>query len=86
MTMHLVKNVGEGMSQIEYAQIIGSLMYAMNCSRPDIVYVVSKLSRYTSNLGVDHWKVIVRVFRYLRYTSAYVFTLGGAAVSWKSSK
>ena len=93
-------------------------MYLMNCTRPDIAYAVSKLSRYTSNPGVEHWKVMIRVLRYLRFTrniglnytrypavlegycdanwisdtrdskstSGYVFTLGGAAVSWKSSK
>ena len=33
----------------------------MNCTRPDIAYAVSKLSRYTSNPGEDHWKAIVRV-------------------------
>ena len=93
-------------------------MYVMDCTRPDIAYFVSKLSRYTSNLRVDHWKTIIKVLRYLRYTqnyglhytrypaalegysdanwisdmkdtkstSGYVFTLGGVAVSWKSSK
>ena len=68
MTIHLAKNVGEGMSQIEYTRIIGGLMYVMNCTRPDITYDVSKLSRYTSNSGVDHWKAIIRVLKYLRYT------------------
>ena len=93
-------------------------MYVMNYTRPYIAYSVSKLSRYMSNPGVDHWKAIIRVLRYLRYTqnyglhytryptvlegysdanwiydikdtkstSGYVCTLGGAAVSWKSSK
>ena len=46
-------------------------MYVMNCTRPDIGYSVSKLSRYTSNPGVDHWKEIIRVLRYLRYTQNY---------------
>ena len=46
-------------------------MYVMNCTRPDIVYAVSKLSRYTSNPGPDHWKAIVRVLRYLKYTQNY---------------
>uniref|UniRef100_A0A2N9FGI1 Retrotransposon Copia-like N-terminal domain-containing protein n=1 Tax=Fagus sylvatica TaxID=28930 RepID=A0A2N9FGI1_FAGSY len=118
VNLHLTKNKGNGISQLEYSQIIGSLMYIMNCTRPDIAYSVSKLSRYTSNSGEDHWKAIVRVLRYLKYTlnygvhytrypailegysdanwisdtndtkstSGYVFTLGGAAVSWKSSK
>ena len=46
---HLSKNRGESISQLRYAQIIGSLMYLMNCTLPDIAYVVSKLSRFTIN-------------------------------------
>ena len=118
LNLHLSKNKSESVSQLEYSRVIGSLMYLMSCTRPDIAYAVSKLSRYTSNPGSDHWKGITRVLRYLRYTrsyglhytrypavlegysdanwisdmkdtkstSGYVFTLGGAAVSWKSSK
>ncbi|KAJ9557464.1 hypothetical protein OSB04_012078 [Centaurea solstitialis] len=87
-------------------------------ARPDLAYAVSRLSRYTSNPSVEHWRSITRLLRYLRYareyglhygkylaiiegygdanwisdikdsrsTSGYVFTLGGAAISWKSSK
>ena len=40
---------------VEYSQIIGSLMYLMNCTRPDIAYTTSKLNRYTSNPSDDHW-------------------------------
>ena len=40
----------------------------MNCIRSDIAYTVSKLSRYTSNPRVEHWKIIIRVLRYLRFT------------------
>ena len=43
----------------------------MSCTRPDIAYTVSRLSRYTSNLSIDHCKAIVRVLRYLRYTRNY---------------
>ena len=56
------------MSLLKCSQIIGSLMYLMNCTRLDIAYAVSKLSRYTSNPGKDHWKAIIRVLRYLRFT------------------
>ena len=52
--IHLRKNTWIGIRQLEYYQIIGSLMYLMNCTRPDIAYAVSKLSRYTSNSGDDH--------------------------------
>ena len=49
VNLHLSKNNGKCLSQQEYAQAIGSLMYVMNCTFPDIAYAVSKLSRYTSN-------------------------------------
>ncbi|CAL1362657.1 unnamed protein product [Linum trigynum] len=50
----------------EYSSAIGSLMYAMGCARPDIAFAVWKLSRFTSNPSVDHWKAIGKVFGYLK--------------------
>nr|GEY09966.1 zinc finger, CCHC-type [Tanacetum cinerariifolium] len=45
----LMPNNGQAVSQLEYSRVIGCRMYAMTCTRPDIAFVVSKLSRYTSN-------------------------------------
>ena len=42
------------MERFSYALAIGSLMYAQVCTRPDIAYIVGMLSRYLSNLGMDH--------------------------------
>ena len=44
VNLHLSKNTGENKAQNEYASILGSLMYVMNCTRSDIAYAVSKLS------------------------------------------
>ena len=63
-----MKNDGRAIAQLEYASAIGSLMYATQCIRPDIAFAVSKLSRFTSNPSVDHWKAIGRVFGYLKKT------------------
>nr|GEX44320.1 zinc finger, CCHC-type [Tanacetum cinerariifolium] len=52
-------------------------------TRPDLAYVVRRLSMYTSNLSDAHWKAMTMDSR---LTSGYVFTLGGDAISWKSSK
>ena len=71
INLHLSKNIGQSISQLEYSHIIRSLMYVMNCTRLDIAYSVSKLSRYTSNPRVENWKAIIRVLRYLRYTLKY---------------
>ena len=35
INIHLSKNIGQSISQLEYYCIIGSLMYVMNCTRPD---------------------------------------------------
>ena len=71
VNLHMSKNKGESVFQLEYSRVIESLMYLMSCTRLDIAYTVSKLSRYTSNPNDDHWKGIKRVLRYLRYTRDY---------------
>ena len=53
--IHLRKNTGTGKRRLEYSQNIGSPMYLMNYTRPDIAYDVNKLSRYTSSPSDDHW-------------------------------
>ena len=52
--IHLHMDTGTATQQLEYSQIIISLMYLMNCTRSDIAYAVSKLSRYTNNPSEDH--------------------------------
>ena len=108
----------EYMKTIPYASSIGSLMYVMLCTIPDICYSVEIVSRYQSNPGREHWTAVKHILKYLRRTrdymlvyhgdelapigyidsdfqsdadlrkstSEYIFTLGGAAVSWRSIK
>eukprot|EP00253_Pinus_taeda_P013245 PITA_13245 len=61
----------EDMSHVPYASAVGSLMYAMVCTRPDIAYVVGVLSRFMSKPGKEHWTEVKWVLRYLRRTSDY---------------
>ena len=70
-SIKLRKNQGPEKDQLRYSQIIGSLMYLSGATRPDISFVVSKLSRFTSNPGDDHWEALERVLRYLRGTNSY---------------
>jgi len=46
-SMSLKRNSGDNVSQVQYAKVIRSVMYLMSYTRPDIAYVVSRLSRYT---------------------------------------
>lgn len=56
----------EQMSKVPYANAVGSLMYAMVCTRPDISHAVSVVSRYMSNPGKRHWEAVKWIMRYLR--------------------
>jgi hypothetical protein len=61
----------EDMSRVPYVSAVGSLMYAMVCTRPDSAHVVGVLSRYMSKLGKEHWTTVKKVFRYLRAITTY---------------
>jgi len=55
----------------EYQRCIGSLMYLMICTQPDIAYSVGVLSCYVSCPGKAHVQAMKQIFRYLRGTSQY---------------
>ena len=56
------------MNMIPYASAIGSIMYAMLCTRPDLSYALSVPSRYQSNPGMGHWVPVKNILKYLRRT------------------
>ena len=66
----------ERMSKIPYASIIGSLMYAMLCTRPDIAHAVSVTSRYQSNPDEEHWTSMKCILKYLRRTKDMFLVFG----------
>ncbi|GAA0173320.1 hypothetical protein LIER_41501 [Lithospermum erythrorhizon] len=68
------------MDKVPYASVVGSLMYAMVCTRPDIAHAVGVVSRYMSNPDADNGGDVDS----RKSTSGYVFTFGGTAISWRS--
>ena len=66
----------EEMKQIPYASAVGSLMYAMVCTRPDIAHAVGVVSRFLSNPGKDHWEAVKWILRYLRGASRVCLKFG----------
>jgi hypothetical protein len=65
------------MSHVLYVSVVGSLMYAMVCTRLNIAHAVGFLSRYISKPRKEHWTILKRVFRYLRDTTSYGFFYQG---------
>ncbi|KAJ8472279.1 hypothetical protein OPV22_026622 [Ensete ventricosum] len=80
----------EKMQKVPYASAVGSLMYAMICTRPDIAYAVGVTSRFLVT-GKEHWAALKWIFRYLKGSSKVCLSFGGGppmltggAVLWQS--
>ncbi|GJW65488.1 hypothetical protein Tco_0117372 [Tanacetum coccineum] len=56
------------MSRVSYASTIGSIMYAMMCTRPDVSFALIMVSRHQQNPGKGHWTVVKNILKYLRNT------------------
>ncbi|KAK9036866.1 hypothetical protein V6N11_021790 [Hibiscus sabdariffa] len=65
------------MSQIPYASAIGSIMYAMICTRLDLSYALSMTSQYQANPGEGHWTTVKNILKYLRRTKDAFLVYGG---------
>jgi hypothetical protein len=67
----------EKMSVIPYASAIGSIMYAMLCTRPDVCLAINLVGRYQSDPGVDHWTAVKNILKYLKRTKDMFLVYGG---------
>ena len=64
------------MTKVPYALAVGSLMYAMVCTRPNIGHVVGVVSRYMSNPEREHRAAVKWILRYLKGTSSECLRFG----------
>ena len=53
-------------------------MYAMGCTRPNIVDAMGVVSRYMSHPGIEHWNAVKWILRYFRGTSNKCLQFGGS--------
>ena len=61
------------MALVPYASAVGSLMYAMVCTRPDIAHAVGVVNRYMVNSGKEHWESVASEIseRYIQYFTLF---------------
>ena len=62
---------------VPYASAIGSIMYAMISTRPDVSYALSMTSRHQSDPGESHWTAVKNILKYLRRTKDMFLVYGG---------
>ena len=54
------------MTHVPYASAVGSLMYAIVCTRPDLSQAISMVSRYMYDPGKGHWEAVKWIIRYIK--------------------
>jgi Reverse transcriptase (RNA-dependent DNA polymerase) len=69
--------------KISYSSVVGSLMYLMVCTQPDITQAVSVVSKHLSCAGKEHWEAVKWIFRYLKdiIDARLVFKNGDGALT-----
>ncbi|KAL0445835.1 UNVERIFIED_CONTAM: Retrovirus-related Pol polyprotein from transposon TNT 1-94 [Sesamum latifolium] len=65
------------MSDIPYASAVGSIQYAVQCTRPDVAYALSVTSRYQACAGEAHWGAVKSILKYLKRTKDMFLIYGG---------
>ena len=61
---------------IPYLSVVGSVVYAMVCTRPDIAHAIGVVNRFLANPGKEHWEAVKWIFKYLRGTSKLCLSFG----------
>ncbi|KAH9705095.1 hypothetical protein KPL70_011743 [Citrus sinensis] len=64
------------MRKIPYSSAVGSIMYAMVCTRPDVAYGIGLVSMFMGNPGKEHWEAVKWLLRYLRGTKGHGVMFG----------
>ncbi|XP_031283358.1 secreted RxLR effector protein 161-like [Pistacia vera] len=69
------------MESVPYANAVGSVMYAMISTRPDLSFAISMLSRFMSNPGAEHWTTLKWVIKYINSTLWFGLEYGKRDIS-----
>ncbi|GKA21223.1 retrotransposon protein, putative, ty1-copia subclass [Tanacetum coccineum] len=69
------------MKGIPYASVVGSIMYAVRCTRPDVAFSQKLTSRYQQNLRESHWTAVKNILKYLRNTKDMFLVYGGVSTT-----
>ncbi|GJT34233.1 hypothetical protein Tco_0924652 [Tanacetum coccineum] len=65
------------MQNVPYASAVGSIMYTVRCTRPDVAFAQNITSRFQQNPGDLHWTTVKNILKYLRNTKDMFLVYGG---------
>nr|GEX64597.1 hypothetical protein [Tanacetum cinerariifolium] len=66
------------MQNVPYPSAVGSIMYAVRCTRPNIAFAQNITSRFQQNPGDIHWTTVKNILKYLENTKDMFLVYGEA--------
>ncbi|GJU75503.1 hypothetical protein Tco_1272573 [Tanacetum coccineum] len=64
------------MQNVPYALVVGSIMYDVRCTRPDVAFTQNITSRFQQNPVECHWTTVKNILKYLRNTKDMFLVYG----------
>lgn len=95
LSVAMVTESNDLTGRVPHKELIGSLLYVAQITRPDIAFCVNNVSRFNSKHTEEHWQSALRILKYLKYASdidrrrsctGFVVKYAGAAISWHSRR
>lgn len=68
LSLYTITGDNDIAGRVPYQEVIGSLLYLANATRPDLAYSTSDMSRFNAKHSEEHWIAVKRILRYLRGT------------------
>nr|GEZ29171.1 putative retrotransposon protein [Tanacetum cinerariifolium] len=65
------------MQNVPYASAVGSIMYDVRYTRPDVTFAQNITSQFQQNSGEAHWNAVKNILKYLRNTKDTFLVFGG---------
>lgn len=66
------------MSGVPYQEVVGSILYLAQCTRPDIAFAVGMVSKFNNQHGPAHWTAVKRILKYLKGTREFKMEFSAA--------
>ncbi|GJZ41617.1 retrotransposon protein, putative, ty1-copia subclass, partial [Tanacetum coccineum] len=65
------------MQNVPYASAVGSIVYVVRCTKPNVAFTQNITSRFQQNPSESHWTTVKNILKYLKRTKDMFLVYGG---------
>lgn len=72
LSVSMVNEENDLTGKVPFQELVGSLLYVAQITRPDIAFCVNNVSRFNARHSKEHWEAAMHILKYLKGTAEYV--------------